>query len=629
MRKSRRKALIKAALALFAVAAVFVLIFMCSCSSSSEEEDAEAGEHLKIESYNIVYDISANRRVHTEETITINYNGGTSYERLLEISNGEMVRNLEVVQLVGDEGDEKEQEVEYKVASTRYHDFSLEIGGETALYDRHTYLITYDYCITRADDNYTLTFLTFEQKQEYEISSGSIKCYLPDGYQGDAVCDLSSNSRSINNFEWIESEEDGRTVISTDFEDYQPGDELRITMTFAPGSLSKYRDRSPLWFAVAAAGLIVVVLILKFTVFRSKRRSRNKSFNAMKRMNPLLMGKFADNRVGKEDISSLVMHWANKGYLKMDLTDPDDPSLLRTVKDLPEECKEYEKYLFYNLFKTGKSVKLSALRNKYYVLADAAAEHVNDNTKGLYDTASIVVSLIITLIGIVLMGIAPLVVAQIQVSSAVTYYMSFIVIIPALIIYAVMESLVYNSFKSSKAIKISLIAAVIVMCALTILAYVYLIPSYIVGNLSKEVISEASCILFILAPLLIRKTKKYSAELDDISEFRNAITSATPEEIRGWYADDPQMYYKIMPYARVIGLAQYWQEKNQGMPLPPADWAILPADFGDNPSFEQVDAFQRKASEMLHNALTSRPAPREEEHESEGHEHKEAGKAAE
>ncbi len=629
MRKARKKALIKAALAFFAIAAVFVLIFMCSCSSSSEEAYSEAEEHLTVESYEIEYDISSDRCISTEERIEIYYNGGTSYERLLEISNGEMVRGLEVVELVGEGEDEKEQEVEYKVASTRYHDFSLEIGGETALYGKHTYLLTYDYCLTRADDNYTLDFLALEPKQEYEIEEGHITCLLPDGYSGDAVCKLMTDGEALDSFDWTQSEEDGRTKLSTTFENYKPGDELRITMTFAAGSLSKYRDRSPLWFAVVAAGLIVVVLILKFTVFKSKRRSTGKSFNAMKRMNPLLMGKFADNRVGKEDISSLVIHWANKGYLKMDLTNPDDPSLLRTVQTLPEECKEYEKFLFYNLFKTGRTVKLSALKNKYYVLADAAAEHVNDTTKGLYDTASIIVSLVITLIGIVMMGIAPLVVAQIQVSSAVTYYMSFIVIIPALIIYAVMESLVYNSFKSSKAIKISLIVAVLVMCALTILAYVFLIPSYIVGNLSKEVISEAFCILFILAPLLIRKTKKYSAELDDITEFRNAITTATAEEIQGWYKDDPQMYYKIMPYARVIGLAQYWQDKNRGMPLPAADWAILPADFGDNPTFEQADAVQRKASEMLHNALTSRPAPREEEHEKEEHGHKEAGKAEE
>lgn len=615
-------------MAVFAVAAVFMLVFVCACSSSSKNESEEAESETKVLSYDIVYDITSNRRIRAEETIEIDFDGDPAFERLLEISNGEMIRNLEAVELVAaSDGSLVEQEVEYQVASTRYHDFCVEIGGESNKYGTHTYVLTYDYCITRADDNYTLAFMAFEQKQEHEIEHGSILCYLPDGYNNDAQCYFQQNGRSINDFEWENVETaDGRTAIKTEFEEYTPGQELWIYMTFQPGTLSKFRDRSPLWFAVAAAGLIVIVLILKFTVFRTKKVNRGRSFNAMKRMTPLLMGKFADNRVGREDISSLVVYWANKGYLKMDLTDPDDPSLLRVAKSLPESTKEYEKFLFYNLFRDGKSVKLSALKNRYYILADAAAENVNEHTRGLYDTASIVVSLIITLIGIVLMGIAPLVVAQIQVSSAITYYMSFIVIIPALIIYAVMETIVYNSFKSTKTITICLVAALVAMCVLTVVAYVFLIPSYIVGNLSKEVISEASCILFILAPLLIRRSSKYYAEMDDVVGFRTAIKTATREDIEKWHDDDPQMYYKIMPYARVIGLAQYWEDKNAGLPLPPADWAIMPAGSGDMTP-EETDALLRKATDMLHVSLTSRPAPREEEREKEEQEkHEGAGK---
>ncbi|MCD8285848.1 MAG: DUF2207 domain-containing protein [Clostridia bacterium] len=590
-----------------------------------------------VDRYDITYDITSDRRISATERIEIYFDGDPAFERLLEISNGEMVRNLKAVELVeGTDGEELEQEVEYQVASTRYHDFAVEIGGETNKYGTHTYLLTYDYCLTRADNNYTLTFRAFEKKQEFvsDKTSVSITCYLPDGYQNDAASYLVSDDESEEFAEWTQNEVDGRTVISTSFSDYEEGMDFVIRMTFRDGSgsgtLTKFRDRSPLWFAVAAAGLIVITLILKFTVFRGGRRKNAMGLEAMKRMDPMLMGKFADNRVGKEDISSLVMYWANMGYLKMDLTDPDDPVLVRTVHLLPETEREYEKYLFYNLFKEGKRIKLSSLKNKYYVLADAAAEHVNETTRGLYNTASIVVSLIITLIGIVLLGIAPLVVAQIQVSSAVTYYMSFIVIIPALIIYAVMETLVYNSFKSGRVMNGCLIAAVIVMCALTVIAYVFLIPSYIVGNLSKEVISEAFCILFIVAPLLICKSRKYSSELDDITSFKAAIKKSTPDDIEGWYAADPQLYYKIMPYARVMGLAQYWEDKNQGMPIPPADWAILPASLGDNPAFEQAEPLQRKASEQLYSVLSSRPAPREEERKKEEHEkHDEGRKGAE
>ncbi|MCD8295503.1 MAG: DUF2207 domain-containing protein [Clostridia bacterium] len=624
MRKLKGRARILAALAFIALAAVFMLVFLAGCSSSGGE-DAHSGEsETMVTSYDITYDISSDRCVSATEIITIDFHGDSAFERLLEISNGEMVRNLEAVEIATDSnGEEIEEEVEFSIASTRYHDFSVEIGGESAKFTPHTYKLTYDYCITRADDDYTLTFLAFEKKQEFvsHWTTGSITCILPDNYNEDVTGILTAESGEElgEGLEWTQSTNaEGRTVISANLDgwEYEEGSELRITMTFTAGSLRKYRDRSPLWFAVAAAGLIVIVLILKFTVFRGKRRTKEKGFDAMKDMNPMRMGKLADNRVGREDISSLVVYWANRGYLKMDLTDPSDPTLVRVAHLLPEGSEEYEKYLFYNLFKEGKRVKLSSIKNKYYVLADAAAEHLNEHTRGLYDTVSIIVSLIITIIGIVIMGIAPLLVAQTRVASNVNYYMSFIVIIPALIIYAIMETLMYNREKSSRTMKIVMVAAVLVMCVLTVLAYVFLIPSYIVGNLSKEVISEAFCILFILAPLLIRRSRKYDSEMDEMGKLHNAIMSATKEDMQSWYNDDPQMYYKIMPYARVIGLAQYWEDKNQDMPLPPADWVIMPENAKDL-SPAEIDAMLRKATDELHIALTSRPAPREEEHEKE------------
>ncbi len=613
MRKALFKIIIIAALALVAIAAVFMSgLFSHGASDNPLSPFGSASRSLTayadtsntyFESYDIIYDISPDRVITTTEQFTVNFDGDETITRDIDVSSGQMVRNVSVQEIISG----AVHDATCHISSSSYQYLAVEIGDETQKYAERTYVLSYEYCITKAANVDVLSLMPIGEDLEYRVEAGTIKCILPDGFAGTATCTALQSSRSVSDYPWTQGTEDGRVTLTASFTDFSPDYTLSLEIDFTEGSLSVFTDYTPLWFAFTALVLIVIIAALKFTVLRGRPISRMKSFNVIRDMNPLLMGKFADNKVDKEDISALVIYWANKGYLKIDIRDSSDPVLIRVADQLPDTCKKYEKFLFYNLFREHDRVQSSQLKNKFYKVADVATAHINENTKGLYDNISILVSIVFTIIGALLLGVSPLVLGSVQVSSSLHYYMSFILIIPALVIYEIAETILYNTTKSRKALKAVLWTALVAVCAAIVLIYTFMVPSYIIGTLNKVLISIAYCLLFVASPVLIRRTKKYTDELDDILGFRNALLAATREDVIRWSAKEPEVYYKIMPFARVMGLADWWEEKYEGLPLVPPSWAIMPP-LPDNPTFEDVDAPLRKAEGIMHVALTSRPA---------------------
>ena len=84
-------------------------------------------------------------------------------------------------------------------------------------------------------------------------------------------------------------------------------------------------------------------------------------------MDPMKMGKWLDGTVNGEDVTSMVYYFANKGYIKIDMTDEKNPILIRRIDDLPADTPAYEKTLFEGLFKENYSqVSVSDLSEKFY-----------------------------------------------------------------------------------------------------------------------------------------------------------------------------------------------------------------------------------------------------------------------
>ena len=69
-----------------------------------------------------------------------------------------------------------------------------------------------------------------------------------------------------------------------------------------------------------------------------------------------MVGLLIDEQMNEKDLLSLIIYWANKGYIK--ITDLIDDVQFEKLKQLEEDKYRYQRLLFKTLFSKGKTVKL-------------------------------------------------------------------------------------------------------------------------------------------------------------------------------------------------------------------------------------------------------------------------------
>lgn len=105
-------------------------------------------------------------------------------------------------------------------------------------------------------------------------------------------------------------------------------------------------------------------------------------------MDSAVVGYVIDGSVDDKDVISLILYWADKGYLKMKEKGKEDMEFIK-LKDIPESEPRYQQTMFKELFKKKDQVNASSLQYKF---ADTVAIVKDDikyeYRKKIYTTSS-------------------------------------------------------------------------------------------------------------------------------------------------------------------------------------------------------------------------------------------------
>ena len=108
---------------------------------------------------------------------------------------------------------------------------------------------------------------------------------------------------------------------------------------------------------------IVIGSFLNVLIFRiPKKENIVPVVNFSTEKDPLYVGLVIDGKTNREDLTSLIFYWANKGYIRLNLENEDDPILLKD-KNLPDGTPDYESILFDGIFSRGDEVAVSSLND--------------------------------------------------------------------------------------------------------------------------------------------------------------------------------------------------------------------------------------------------------------------------
>ncbi len=565
---------------------VYILLFLLAATvclglffgTATADAETYGGDYrYEFESYDVTYDIAENSKIAVTEIIKVNYLGRNSTGLIRDIPSdaGAQVKNVKVegVELISGGHD-----VPYEVKIESNDFISVDIGDYIGKYKQsETYKITYDYCIANTTINSgKLSLDPIGTGNACEIKSASVTLILPKGYiGGSAVRYVGAYGQDTEgDYDYTAEVQDGRTVIKTSCTDLPEYCGVTFDLSFEQGAIRPYFDFTPYWFVIALAALIVVIICVKLLFFNRYTLAPVVNFEAPDGMDPLIVGKLIDNKVNSQDVTALIFYWADKGYLKINLDDENNPTLIK-IKNLPAMAPDYEQAVFAGLFRQGDSVSTNDLKYTFYRTFERATALANGHAQGLFMSSSIGVSIIFALLGGILTGLAPMLCGILFVAPSLIYFYGFIAIIPALLLYGFAESIMYNRLKNKK----SRTALLIVLLALAILACSALFTLIIPGSLLPLVPKFLICLLSFTAVtssvMIISRTREYTQKLNGVVGFRNFILLAEKDRLEALLESDPQYYYHVLPYAQVLNVSDKWQNKFKDITVAPPAWATM------------------------------------------------------
>lgn len=530
-----------------------------------------------FESYDVTYDIKSNREIGVTEKLEITFTGreSTGFVKSIPVNAGEMVKNIKVAELAG----RYERSVYYDVYSTNDDDNNSYIAVDIGDYSNktnqtHTYIINYDYCLTKAQEGENILYLNaigVDRDKDSDIKSATVTLILPDGYKSGKCLVGTVLSDHEEKFDTTVNG-DGRTVLAFENKYLAYNEGVTFRLTFEEGALTTYFDFTPYWFVIAAAVILVITVILKLLCFNQSGLTPYVNYDAPNKMSPLLMGRLIDSKIDSEDITSMIFYWADKGYLKINFDDQKDPTLIRIVKNLPQDTPDYEQILFNELFNGQDVTKPSFLKNRFYVTIDKVTKMVNSRHKNFYDNKTVILSWAIAILSGLILGLAPLLLGLLQISSSLLVLAPFLAIVPLIFVFVFCLGMVSNIFKSKKS-AIILACCAIGLSVLLTLFYTVFVPSFIIGIIPKILLCLIVCATVGTSVTIIKRTKEYTEQLNEIVGFRNFIKLVEKDKLEKMLEEEPEFFYHILPYAQVLGVSDKWEDKFKDLTVQPPQWA--------------------------------------------------------
>jgi uncharacterized membrane protein len=90
----------------------------------------------------------------------------------------------------------------------------------------------------------------------------------------------------------------------------------------------------------------------------------------------------------------------------------------------------------------------------------------------------------------------------------------------------------------------------------------------------KAVIASVAFGSALLTQGALTREEKYCQTLGQILGFKDFIVVTEEEKIKFMLEENPELYYKILPYAQVLGVTDVWEDKFKGLTIEPPSWCV-------------------------------------------------------
>ena len=335
-------------------------------------------------------------------------------------------------------------------------------------------------------------------------------------------------------------------------------------------------------------------------------------FNAPEGMTPAEVGYIIDGSVDNRDVTSLLIYWADKGYLTLTEQEKED-ILITKVKDISPDAKEFEQTMFAALFNGRDSVKVSGLKNTFYATMESTKTQVE---------LSFAARRIFTKISMKMQGFIgfltaiPIVISfffavfqdsqSIMSAGIFSFIVLGLILAPVYVLIGLVRK--WRGLEHGKRM-LKLIGSLILL-GVVFLVYLGLMSVLFDLFLVSAASIAATMIAAICAMFVRKRTDDGLRWFGQILGLKNFIERAEKDRIEALVAQNPNYFYSVLPYAYVLGVTDTWAKKFEqiGLQPPPPAWY---SGYYANNLFTTMVFMNMFNHSMysINSSFVSRPAP--------------------
>lgn len=295
--------------------------------------------------------------------------------------------------------------------------------------------------------------------------------------------------------------------------------------------------------------------------------------------NSLDVGFLYKGTASSEDVVSLLIYLANKGYLTIEET--DEKGIFSTKKGfILRKVKEYdgqdshERKFFKGLFKSGDEVKSKDLYDKFYKTTTSIMTDVNksENKEKIFEKRGKIIFLAVLMVIVSMIAISVPPFMDLGDYSLIMLAALF----PGLGLTAITAGLVNFLAAKSKTEKGAFFFLLFwgvlfggVPFAFMVIPELIYEPVYMIGYMIGLAFTAGQIILVRLLP---KRTDYGIQMLAEIQGFKDFLTAVEKDRIEQMVEQYPNYFFDILPYTYVLGISDKWIKKFEDINLKAPDW---------------------------------------------------------
>lgn len=459
--------------------------------------------------------------------------------------------------------------------------------------EKYTILYVYDIGYDYLDDMDELYFNLIGTQWDCFINNVKFKITMPSSFDSEKL-NFTYGTEGSKKSEGVKYNVDKNVISGKLSGKLEPYEALTVALPLEEGYFSQAHKKTNPADIIQKYYLAITPLITALGAFLWLKKGKSKpfvqtvEFYAPDGVTPADAGFIIDNSVDPMDITSLIIYWADKGYLEIEETSEKKilsvkkRFTLQKLKDLDKDAKAYETTMFdslFNEFGDGSSVTTTELEHKFYKVMSAVKEMVksswqDDPDNRVYKKMNMLVSALLSLASLLtaFIGFTPAINKAISETFSLTAILSFVcAVIVMMPVWGLMYIVSWNRYKEKK---FGYFASVIMFTIFGIVAWaVALYMSYVYGNLMPLLVSlVGAAILSAMSFMCDKRTEIGNQYYGRMLGFREFLQTAEKDRINMLVEQNPHYFYSTLAYAMVLGVTDKWAKNFESIVTQPPSW---------------------------------------------------------